>query len=71
MRRIRFPAFNNFQVIANYLIWRAVKDSFPYLDQEARDIQQRYNQVLLSIKVAENYIGAPKVQNYIVCTIKL
>jgi len=37
-------------VIANYLIWRAVKDSFPYLDQEARDIQQRYNQVIKGTK---------------------
>ena len=36
--------------VANFMIWRVVKSSFPFLDSEARQITQNFREVLSGIK---------------------
>jgi len=38
------------KVLANFMIWRFVKGSFSYMDQEARDITLEYSKVLAGTK---------------------
>ena len=38
------------KIVANYMIWRVVKDAFPFLNEEAREITQNYKEVLRGTK---------------------
>ena len=38
------------KIVANYMIWRVVKNAFLFLDSEARQITQKFREVLSGIK---------------------
>jgi membrane metallo-endopeptidase-like protein 1 len=39
------------RVLANYLVWPAVKNSLKYLNEEAQNIKQRFDKAILGIQV--------------------